>query len=1017
MVEEVWPSSVPHHYRFRFAMNKALLLFVALAAMGAAAFLALTTRGGGALDDAGVRSADVVQGVGADSGEMETMVGPDALAGPEARRTATATSSVSAEVAPVDLGEKEAVAQVERKATLTGRITNANGAPVPGATAIVQRRDLADLFDDDGVLHGGSGFDVESDAAGRFSIEARHGNVRLEIEADGFAPHSVPTTIAAGETKDIGDIRLETGVTLSGRVVDGFGDGISGAKLHRVQEAGARISIFGADLPAVATTGRGGEFEVLRQGVGAYRFTVSHPAHPSAKLAGTTEQPGEAVPGLKVVLEAGGTIRGVAIGIPQGSRNLSAVALPGEDDHFEFAVGAGMHPRRVAVVGADGSFELTGLKPGATYRVQLRVKAPSSDGPSRRSASVLAAASAPGAGHGPAAPVQVAYSLGATVSFTSLSEDHSSLLPDAVRAGFDYAGDWENVERDAETGRCVVAGLWPTADGQALLLTLTAKGYHDWKAENLMLYPGDRVELGEIQWKPRPSIRVTVLDEATGDPIEGAFVKVQAPQKATAGQSFTIRSGGIEDGDSDFDDALFAGLHGDVRAGRTDADGVCVLDATAGAEVVISAHSSRHTPGKAGPITLPETTSVYEYELRLAEGGSLRFIAQAPSGAAAADYSVKFRDGELDDAPGLPGRTGDDGILVVEGLAPGEHFVQLGSRKSGTVFVMPGPLGGKRAVDKDETWVSAVVLPGEVTDVALVAPAIGVLVGKVRELGAALSGVKVELRSTDDDPLSSMMMLGGGSTPSATSDARGEFKITGIEAGDYELVMDHANRAMAHIQTITIKGGEQEVDVDLTVTEITGRVTDEAGEPVAGARVEASRAPVPGETQRTTVRVMMMTTDDDGGGGGVMMDTGGPDSEPATTDSDGRYRLRGVESGVLLEVAANATGYDEAKTQPFTVGDGSEESDADIVLKTPGAIRVHVAGLAGPALVSLRRAGDGPPKMEFLNGEDILVDSLAPGTWTVTVRSTNGADLVLEPAELEVEVRAGETALAEFAIQ
>ncbi len=166
------------------------------------------------------------------------------------------------------------------------------------------------------------------------------------------------------------------------------------------------------------------------------------------------------------------------------------------------------------------------------------------------------------------------------------------------------------------------------------------------------------------------------------------------------------------------------------------------------------------------------------------------------------------------------------------------------------------------------------------------------------------------------------------------------------------------------------------------------------------------------------MRVMMVVTGDDEQSG-VMMSSGDQEGEPSLTDEEGRYRLRGVEAGVDLEVSATAKGYDEAKSEPFRVSEGSEETGVDVIFETPGSIKIEVEGLTGRVLATLRRRGEegAQPKMQMLTGPETIVDSLAPGVWVVQLQSATGDEIVVTPEDQVVGVLAGETVTASFEIE
>ena len=1002
-------------------MNKAALFFIVAAAVAAGAFFALRTdtSATGAPDTVGLERS--LSGSEEAPGPMESpdLGVPDAQAGMADRKEATMAAASAPSLGAGSASASKKVVSSRGEGTLTGRVTDANGAPLDGAVIQVTRGGFGDFFLEEGSEElSPMGAKAESDAGGRFSLTTSAGSIRISILRDGFAPYSSSATIKKDQEDDLGDLRLSAGVILSGRVIDRDGNGIAGAEIIREAESADGITVLGGAQDVAAQTDAGGGFLINRQAAGPYKFFVTHPEHPAGEFQGETERAGETTSGLEVVLQDGVFVRGTVAGLPSGAASgtpeFTVTAKVGSAGDHDFSFPTGPGTTRKAKVEADGSFEVRGLQPSKDYHMTL-TKGEGSSWGSRTRRSEPVSVVTPAEGLGPA--VQLTYSTGATVSFTVTGADGEPMQPDSIQAGFSYEREWDDAVKDEATGRCELSGLWPDKEGEMLILRLTKKGFADWEGQDLTIYPGEVVDLGTIALVERPSVRVTVLDDKTGEPIVGARVTMAPPKEES--NSMSIRMSTTLSSDEDNHTETVFGS-GETQSGKTDAQGVVSLDATAGAEVEIRVEDGVHAPSTVGPIDLPEVMAVFEQEVSLAEGGGLRVTALDPSGTPAKGYAVELDGEDMETAAMRSERTGDDGVLSLTGLPAGPARVRLGKRGGGGTIVMPrismGGLGGNS--DDDDTWTEVIVVPGEIVDVGLAAPAIGSLKGSVAELGQALAGADVKLRSSDDDnPFAGMMIFGGGGDPSATSDALGEFHIVDVEAGDYELVVEHPTRAMPYTEEITIEGGEQEVQLDLSVTEVTGVVTDENGEPIAGARVEAERVAEETGNQRTSVRMVMMTDDGDSS---VMMTMGDDEAEATTSDAEGRYRLRGVAPGVRLKVNATAKGYDKAESEPFTVADGSIESDVDIQFEKSGSIRIEVEGLSGRALAFLERkdaTSSGQPKVQMLDGASTTVDSLEPGEWTVRLQAMGPQSLSADPSSADVNVIGGETAVVEFEIQ
>jgi protocatechuate 3,4-dioxygenase beta subunit len=159
---------------------------------------------------------------------------------------------------------------------------------------------------------------------------------------------------------------------------------------------------------------------------------------------------------------------------------------------------------------------------------------------------------------------------------------------------------------------------------------------------------------------------------------------------------------------------------------------------------------------------------------------------------------------------------------------------------------------------------------------------------------------------------------------------------------------------------------------------VSGRVVDDQGTPIGGARV---RVPLPGpDGQRTVI-----------------------------TGADGRYAFRNLPRMTLL-ITATRTGYTGARwsreaMRSVTIGEGDVRDDVDLVLVRGGAIVGHVFDPAGEPLVGAsvrahlaRRAGRYvlPPSAGSNDTTDdrgaFRLHSLAPGDYYVSVHPLRSPD-------------------------
>ena len=163
---------------------------------------------------------------------------------------------------------------------------------------------------------------------------------------------------------------------------------------------------------------------------------------------------------------------------------------------------------------------------------------------------------------------------------------------------------------------------------------------------------------------------------------------------------------------------------------------------------------------------------------------------------------------------------------------------------------------------------------------------------------AALQGLVVDPRGRPlaDVRLSVSLLsavAGEGEAHAARTSANGVFRVSGLRAGaSYLVTADRAGFAPASTAVAVAKTGARVPDLRLVLIRgraVSGRVVDEGGRPVAGARVEAA----PGTAGRVVAT-------QGAGNGGV--------PRQARTGADGTFELRHLPAG-LLRLRVEAAGF------------------------------------------------------------------------------------------------------------
>jgi protocatechuate 3,4-dioxygenase beta subunit len=235
--------------------------------------------------------------------------------------------------------------RLTRAGRLTGRVVDEKGQPVAGvgvtaASAGARARGSDELMVMTGVLplaaeaaglpgqsvgRRGKVRTATTDARGRFLLdEMPPGPVRVEIDH----PERLPVRregieLKAGDRQDLGDLLLQAGVVLAGRVLDEAGKPIEGARVE------ARPRAKGA--PVRMASDRDGNFS-LRVPGGDYALVALAPARAPESLFAVHAVPGEARKPIELRLpRADGVIEGFVrdlTGKPVSRVNVSVLTVP-----------------------------------------------------------------------------------------------------------------------------------------------------------------------------------------------------------------------------------------------------------------------------------------------------------------------------------------------------------------------------------------------------------------------------------------------------------------------------------------------------------------------------------------------------------------------------------------------------------------------------------------------------------------------------------------------------------------
>src|SRR5262249_20893842 len=114
----------------------------------------------------------------------------------------------------------------------------------------------------------------------------------------------------------------------------------------------------------------------------------------------------------------------------------------------------------------------------------------------------------------------------------------------------------------------------------------------------------------------------------------------------------------------------------------------------------------------------------------------------------------------------------------------------------------------------------------------------------------------------------------------------------------------------------------------------------------------------------------------------------------ARTGGDGRFELRGVQSGVPLIVRAQAKGFAGGASAPVAVQPGSTRDGVDVQLAIGGTVRVRASSDQPFASVIATMQGDEgkgvAPALAMLANGTAVLEGLKPGRWQVSLRTMRG---------------------------
>ncbi|HET6201910.1 MAG TPA: carboxypeptidase-like regulatory domain-containing protein [Planctomycetota bacterium] len=721
-----------------------------------------------------------------------------------------------------------------------------------------------------------------ADASGRFAVGGiPPGVAKASALADGCAPAEVAEIGVKVRETARADFDLAPQSFIAGRVIGPSGP-LTQEQIGRLEpvEAG-RAFLFRGFALAEFQTERGGAFRVENLPPGPLRVSILSSALPRTEVASKTVvvPPGAGVGDLELTLASGRFLAGRVV--DEFAKPAAKARVYVRTENLDHRTKAKFDNQVVQSAG-DGSFLVSSL----------------GDGPFSVEAS--------GVGRGVAEEDDVQpdtqgieLGLPGPTGFAGVLLDETTGKP-VPRFDVNTSVRWkerEKVPREGGHGRFDDEGRFLLADLRAGVhdATFRAEGYVEARLEGIEVRTGEILRGLEVKMRRAATLRGTVVDAESGQPVAGARVIPVSPENATRAGAFGI----------------------DKNASR--ADGSFELTDVVPGKVRLEATHPAYPKATGEEIEVSSGQALEGLVVRLARGGGLEGIVPGEGGRPwiGAEVGV-FPEIGRSPFPGSSAVTDSTGYFAVGGLDPGRYRVRAKPPR--------GPEDTEQSRMARAQIAFATVEPGRTAKVEFPGPAPGcTLVGRILRGEEGVSGVRVVL-----EPVS-LRAVPDGFPWEVETGKGGSFKIRHAPFGEATLSVwgngdDLTNAAFS----IEVPEAPQFVVLlRLPAGEVSGRVVRAwDGSPLEGAHVG--------------VHALKPSADP--------KDLRRPTS--TRTGPDGRYRLQDLAPGAY-EIAATGGGTTDAVDPlaqqirgPVEVVEGSP-AEVDFELSVGGRARVVVVDIGG----------------------------------------------------------------------
>jgi protocatechuate 3,4-dioxygenase beta subunit len=905
------------------------------------------------------------------------------------------------------------IAPAAGAATLTGRVLDSGGNPVPGTKVVWEayRADEETLVDETRGAAPVPLGETATDSEGRFRVTLDKPGVEVAIRVlpGALAGALLPGPYDSSEDVEIDDIELPAAEKVSGRVTDETGKPVSGAKIRA--RSGSLFEEDDVVRYAETTTGADGAFSIANAPGKSGSLSVRAPGYaPSSQFS--MRRTGLA----NVTLASGGTVSGTVLD-PAGKPAEGAIVLSGSLAARSDASGTyrlGGVPRGTQTMEAVGKGDLAArndavrVKKGETAEVTLRLA---------RSASVTGSVIDEKTRR-PLSGVRVSASTG-RFSFRENEAPSRRARTDA-KGKFRIAGlaarrysiKASKADYLSATMPGIVAAV--SAPGTVAIALAKAAGVSGRVTDE----KGAPVAGTRVRFVSEQGVRAILRGgpaaflgrPGVGTGPDGGFrLRGLAPEKnltleATRPGYVPARRPGVNlrAGEVLKDVSLVLRRGLEARGRVVDAAGQPI----AGAEIRLSRPERGGSRfllaiGGMGDREKPDASSGPDGSFRVAglEAGeyALAFSREGYAPKRVPSVAVQV-EGPNDWAPvvlsagvaiaGVVRNGKGDAVVGAQVFSFGEG---MGMRDTSTdpqgQFRLDG-FGADRAVNLSVRAEGYAALHRSVTppaeDLSLVLKTTGTIRGRVED--AATTRPVTDFSASYTSPraggFGGMQIRMGGESEKAFQSADGTFELTDVPAGKWNVTASAPGYRPAEVAGIEIGEGETKEGVVLSLKKggaVSGRVLDpRRGIGIANATVswsEGSGASGMGQAQAALARFI-------------------GDGPAVSTDGDGRYRLDGLPAGKVT-IAAEHPDYLEVSRQVEV----EDEATVDLTLSLGGSIAGSVVGKDGRSAVPGAQVTLDEQGGSFSMGGDssrsdasgnFLFEHLKPGRYRVSARSNAG---------------------------